>query len=105
MAVPTPIPPSRPSPVPGLAYPVPVGPMGLPPGLIVPYPPYPEMPLIFLKGQSDQNSDESCDDEVHYERSRGGSHKHFTHLKKLSKTRISLNSFSDHRHHKNSKDS
>lgn len=99
MAVPTPIPPAAPSPVPGLAYPMPVGPMGLPPGAIVPYPPYPKIPTLLLKDKNDQESDESCDD-IHYERSGKSYHKHFRRLMKLSKTRIPLNSLSDHMHHK-----
>lgn len=97
MDVPTPIPPIAPSPVPGPAYPMPVGPMGLPPAVVAPYPPYPKISIILLKDKDDQESDGSSDEETNFERS-GGSH--LRRLRKLSKTRIPLNSLSDHSHHK-----
>lgn len=100
MDVPTPIPPVAPFLVPGPAYPVPVGPMGLPHGSVIPYPFYPKISALLTQDKNDHESDESSSEEVDDNRSQKRYHKHFRRLKKLSKTRIPLNFISDHRHHK-----
>lgn len=100
MDVPTPIPPIPPVPVRGPAYPLPVGPVGLPPALIAPYPPYPKIFVQVLKGNNDQTPDESSDDQKRYRRLRKSHHKHYRRLKKLSRIRIPPNSHSKYRHRK-----